>query len=222
MPGFAFARSASPVSAPRIESGLWPNSQTLRDGDLIVYTNNATYTTSSIPVPRNLLGIDKTAHYQQTSVLAGILGVVREPGISNATGVVTSYPVLSTVNAGAAPNYSFVGMSTGRPVDPNTGRSRLEYYPFAPENIFIAKLDSSSANATPALNNTLAGIIISGSTGNFTYTIDTNAVASPNDQCLRIISCDESDPLYGNGKGRVYVQVLGSFSQGITNVIYTT
>lgn len=220
MPGFQFAYSTAPVSAPRIETAFWPNSQTLRDGDIVVFTTNATYTTSSIPVVRNLLAIDKAADYKQGTPIAGILGVVREPGISNSTGVVTSYPTLPTVNAGAAPNYSFVGMSTGRPVDPATGRSRFEYYPFSSDSIFVAKLDATSANATPLLENTPCGLILTVSGNLITYTIDTNASAA--DQCLRILRCDESDPLYNNGKGRVYVQAFGTFSQLTTAVNYTT
>lgn len=218
MPGVKFAYTLNGRPPVMVEA-LIGKSETVYAGDAVGQTTNATYSISSVPAIRKILAGDKTAHYKEGTPVAGIFGVAAWSGTSDANGRWSAFASVGGNQAGAG-NYQFNVMGQGVPTDPNTGQSRWWGYAAAQQNVFVCALDATASNATPALNSTLAGLILTTSGGITTFTIDTGAAAA--DQCLRIIKCDESDPLYGSAKGRVFFQFLESFDQYFTAVNYST
>ena len=176
--------------------------------------------TSSIPVVRMLIAADKTAHYKEGTPVAGIMGVAVWDANTGSTGQIQGSVSAAGVNTGTGVILNFPSISSGIPVDPNTARARIDYYTASEMNVFLGKLDSTAAAATPARNNTLAGLILTTASGVTTYTIDTGAAAA--DQCLRILRCNEQDPLYGSVGGEVFFQFLPAFDQAQSGVNYAS
>src|SRR5207244_4341255 len=101
----------------------------------------------------------------QGTPVAGILGIEEYDVVTNANGQATGSPAPANVATGAGITYSFGSMAQGVPQDPNTNRSRAQIYSAGQGNVFVAALDSTAAAATPALNDTLAGFILTVSSG---------------------------------------------------------
>lgn len=219
MPGIRLAYTLNGRPPVMVEE-LIGKSETIYAGDALALTTNATYAINSVPCVRKVLAADKTAHYKEGTPVAGILGVAEWGGTTNSSGQWTSAALPGGVQPGAV-NYQFPSMGGGISQEPVTAQSRVVLYGAVGSNVFVCALDSTASVATPALNNTLAGLILTTSNGITTFTIDTGAASA--DQCLRIIRCDESDPLYNNGHGgRVFFQFLGSFDQYETGVNYSS
>jgi hypothetical protein len=192
----------------------------LRGGDLVVQTTKSTLTANGVAVVRMLLAADKTAHYKEGTPVAGIFGVAEYDCATDGNGIINGNVTAPNVANGAGITYNFPSNALRVPPDINTGRSRVQIYLANTVNVFVGALNSGSSAATAALNNTLAGFILSTTNGVTTYTIDTNAAAA--DQCITIIKCDETDPLYGFTGGRVFFQFLPAFCQSLTGVQYAT
>lgn len=228
MPGIRFAY-VTIGDSPQLGAGLLANSLSgtgtppaanLRGGDVVAQTTAAALTAAGAAVIRMLLAADKAAAYKEGTPVAGIMGVAAWDANTSNLGQIQGSVNAPGVNTGAGAILNFPSISSGMPVDPNTARSRVDYYTASEMNVFLGKLDATSAAATPARNNTLAGLILTTSGGVTTYTIDTGAAAAA--QCLRILRCNEQDPLYGSVGGEVFFQFLPAFDQAQTGVNYST
>jgi hypothetical protein len=228
MPGISFIKCLADDVAS-IQDGLFANSMTgtgtppaayLRAGDVVVATTKSTLTAAAAVVIRMLLAADKTAHYKEGTPVAGILGVAAYGAATDGGGAISGGVLPANVAASSQPIYNFPSAGSGISPDSNTNRDKIQYYPFNALNIFSGVLDATSSAATPALNGTLAGFILTTSNGVTTYTIHTGAAAA--DQCIIILGCDEVDPLYGSVGGRVFFQGVPSFCQSLTGVPYST
>jgi hypothetical protein len=228
VPGIRFAYVIE-GDTPIVGSGLFANllsgtgappAAYVRAGDALVSTTKSTLTANGVAVVRMLLAADKTALYKEGTPVAGILGISQFDASTDGNGIINGNVTPPGVATGAGITYSFPSMSQTTPVDSFSNRSRVQYYTASPLNVFVGALGAGSANATPALNNTLAGLLLTTTAGVTTYNVDTTAGATQ--QCLTILRCDESDPLYGTGLGRVFFQFLPSFSQATTGVNYST
>jgi len=199
-----------------------PPAAALRGGDLVALTTKSTLTAAGAVVVRMLLAADKTAHYKEGTPVAGILGVQEYDASTNSLGQAVGNTAPAGVAVGSGVTYSFPSMAGGIPQDPVTNRSRDQVYSAGQGNVFVAALDATATVGSPALNNTLAGLILTVASGVTTYTIDTGAAAA--DQCLEIINCDESDPLYvaATAGCRVFFRFLAAFDQSLTGVNYST
>ena len=147
--------------------------------------------------------------------IAGILGVALFGATTSAASQITGGPALGYGNI----NYQFQSIGQGVPTDPKTGCSLIQYAAAVPQNVFKGFLDSTAANATVTLNNTLAGLIQTVVGGVTTYTIDTVLAAGA--PCLRILRPEMTDVNYGANGGAVYFQFLENYSQPLLGVNYT-
>lgn len=226
MPGFTYARNNINAKAPAKVAytlGKAYASSTAKGlvmaGDWVVITTNTNHTTSSYPVVRPLVAADKTAHYQQGTPIAGLLGVAEMGAQTDANGFASAPIVPANVATSAIPIYNLPTVPTGYKVDPNIGYSRIVVTVAGSGNEFKGRLNSGTA--TGALNGTLAGLILATSGTNTTYTVDTapsgGAIAG-GDACLIITKWDERDLL----NTLVYVRVVGAFAQPATGINYTT
>lgn len=222
MPGIRFAQDQNGMGNPLIERYMGQGGSggggTIYQGDLVVLTTKSTLTTNATPVVRTLLAADKTAHYLQGGVAAGILGMGLSDMVTNSSGVANASINPGGVSAGGV-IYPLPSDSAGWGLDTNTGRSFYGVALASGENLFYGYLDSSSANATPALDSTLAGFILTG-TAPTTFTVDTNAATA--DQCIIIVRCVETDPNYGKASGLVVFRFVGSFNQYATGINYSS
>lgn len=226
MPGiqFAYTLNTGPVAtqgtllANSLSGTGTPPAAYLRGGDLVVLTTKTTLTSGGIVVTRMLLAADKTAHYKEGTPVAGIFGVSPYDAATDANGIVNASVPAPNIATGAAISYNFPSMSGDAPPDTATNRSRVQPFLANLTNVFVGALDS--ATASHALDGTLAGFILTVSSGVTTYTIDTGAAAA--DQCITIIKPNESDPLYNAAKGSVFFQFLPAFCQSLTGVSYST
>lgn len=221
---FAYTLNSGPVSA---QGFLLANSLTglgtppanyLRANDPVVLTTKSTLTSGGIAVVRQLLAADKTAHYKEGTPVAGLLGLAEYDCSTDSNGSINGSVPPAGVTPGAQVVYNFPSMSGDSPPDTATNRSRIQVYLFNLTNVFQGYLNS--AVASHALDGTLAGIILSTTSGVTTWTIDTGAAAA--DQCLTIIKPNETDPLYNAAAGPVFFQVLPAFCQSLTGVPYST
>lgn len=238
MPGILFAGArGGGTPAPEIGQYLLANSLTgtgtppanaLQAGDLVCLTTKSTLTSSSNVVTRPLLAADKTAHYKEGTPVAGILGVAVTSVTTNASGVAGAPPALGGISTNAAINYPLSGPAM-QAVDVASGRSYLPVYMFGGRNIFKARLDTAAGAVTLAhqYDDTLAGFILTTTSGITVFTVDTGAAAA--DQCIRIVGPDEQDPLYNTSVAQsaangcyVFFEALSSFSQVLTGVPYST
>jgi hypothetical protein len=194
-------------------------SQTIQQGDAVALTTNATYSLSSVPALRKVLAADKTAHYLQGVPVAGIAGVAAYGIVTDANGRPSGTPALPATNFGGV-IYDFPGMASGIPNDTNTGQALMQYYAAHPQNVFFAALSAASAAATHALDDTLAGLLLTTVGGVTTYALDTTAAAA--DKCVIILRPRESDPLYGAVGGSMFFQFVQSFDQTLNGVQYTS
>jgi hypothetical protein len=226
MPGFQYVRTSTNNQSPhRLAYTLGKSyaSSTAKGlvmaGDIVVLTTNSNHTTSSYPVVRPLVAADKTAHYQQGTPIAGLLGVAEMSAQTDTNGFASAPVTPANLAASAIPIYALPTVPSGFDVDPNIGYSRIVISLFDQNNEFKANLNSGTTSG--ALNGTQAGLILATSGTNSTYTIDTapsgGAIAG-GDACLLITKWDERDP----SQKAVYVKCHPSFQQGNTGVNYTT
>lgn len=226
MPGFQYGRTRVNVQTPhRLAFTLGKSyaSSTAKGlvmaGDIVVLTTNTNHTTSSYPVTRPLVAGDKTAHYQQGTPIAGLLGVAPMSAQTDTNGFAGSPVLPAGVSAGAQPIYALPTVPSGYAVDPNIGYSRIIITLMDGSNEFIANLGSGTA--TSVLVGSLAGVTIATSGTNSTYTVDTapsgGAVAG-GDACLIITDYVKRDP----NLTQVYVKAVGLFQQSNTGIMYTT
>ncbi len=230
MPGIFFAsspggKSSSPGVQPYLLANGLIGSNTaslpgaMYQGDVVVLSLATSLTGTApynVPVCRQLLADDKTAHYLQGTPIAGILGIatydVQTSGVNtggaNAGGAGLAPPALGAIATGAGINYPLSGPAMlGN--DVATNRS---YQPVvvASGNIFAARMQLNStdftttATVTHQYDNQLAGFKLITTGGITTYYIlpetglpniaGANSAAA--DCCLEIIGVNEQDPLY--------------------------
>lgn len=226
MPGFTYAGTTSNNRSPAklgYTLGKAYASSTAKGlvmaGDWVVLTTNTNHTASSYPVVRPLVAADKTAHYQQGTPIAGLLGVAEMGAQTDANGFASGPILPSGVATSAIPIYALPTVPTGYKVDPNIGYSRIVITEASGGNKFRGRLNTGSATA--ALSGTIAGLILAASGTVTTYTVDTSpsggAIAG-GDACLIITGWDSRDSL----NTAVYCRVVGAFQQPATGINYTT
>lgn len=241
MPGIQFAGSeAGFTGVPNVNKYLLANSLTgtgtppaaaVYTGDIVALTQASALTSGGNTVVRQLLAADKTAHYLQGSPVAGLLGVCMNDVQSNASGIATAPPYIGPgVTSGAPINYP-LSESAMWGADRATNRNYMKVALFEPGNVFLGRLNMVAGAITlqHQYDGLLAGIIMTTTSGVTQYTID-SATASGADACVRIIGPNEQDPLYNtlvaSGSSvqgpSVFFEVLSSFCQFLTNVVYTS
>lgn len=194
----------------------------------MVLTTKSTLTSSGNTVLRMLLAADKTAHYKESTPVAGILGVAAWAARTNASGVAVGTPPLGAITTSAAIPYplSQAGMQAS---DPGSGRSYEAVDLFTGGNVFLARLDTAAGAITlqHQYDNTPAGVILTTTSGVTVYTIEPAPTAL--DQCFRIVGPNEADPLYNTVVAQsaavgpsVFVEIMPAFDQYLTAVNYST
>lgn len=200
-----------------------PPAAYLRGGDLVALTIASALTASSIAVVRMLLAADKTAHYKESTPVAGILGLAEYDCATDGNGVLNGNVPPAGVTPGASITYNFPSMGQGTPVDSATNRSRIQIYEANLQNVFVGALTTEgAANANHALDGLGGGLILTTSGGVTTYTLDDDPAAA--DTCIVFVKPDESDPNYNvaNGGGRMFFQFLPAFCQSLTGIQYSS
>lgn len=236
MPGLRYVgTNAGFVDVPNVRPVLLANSLTgtgtppaaaLQSGDVMVLTQNSSLTSGGNTVGRMLLAADVTAVYKEGTPIAGIYGMARDSCSSNASGVAQPPPPLGGVQTSAAIPYSY-GYAGMMPVDDATGRSQESVNVFYPGQIFGAPLYPGGGAVTVQhqYDETLAGLRLTTTSGVTSYQVDVGATT----KILRIIAPNTQDPLYNtlvattatNGC-EVFFEVLESYSQALTGVVYST
>lgn len=195
-----------------------PPAATLQPGDFVALTTNASLATSSTPVVRMLLAADKTAHYEEGGVRAGVLGIYDSQVNTNSSGV-----VMAQQSAGGVITRT-PGMASMNPLHP-CGHAQDTIVVATADTVFEMNLATAAASQTAlaALRGTLGGITLSTTSGVTTYTVNTTDTGE--DLMLEIVDVDISDP---NLK-RVFVRFLGtgltptgSYMQYDTGTNYST
>lgn len=195
-----------------------PPAAKLQAGDFVVLTTLSTLTTSSTPVIRPLLAADKTAHYEEGGVRAGVLGICDGPVETNSSGL-----VLASQSAGGVITRT-PGMASMNPLHA-CGQAQDTVIVITADTVLEAQLGTaaSSAAAFNALVGTLAGITLSVSSGVTTYTLNTSDTGE--DLMCQIVGVDTADTTFK----RVFFRILGtgltptgSYMQWDTGVPYST
>lgn len=240
MPGIQFSGSeANFRGVPDVNKYLLANSlagtgtppaAAVYAGDIVALTQASALTSGANTVVRMLLAADKTAHYLQGSPVAGLLGVCMDDVASSAAGIAIAPPVIAPgVTSGAPISYPLSNSGMWG-ADRATNRNYMKVALFVPGNTFLGRLDMTAGAITlkHQYDGLLAGIIMTTTSGVTTYTID-SATASGADACIRIIGPNEQDPLYNTTVAissatgpSVFFEVLPSFSQYLTNVVYSS
>lgn len=187
-------------------------------GDVVVFTTKSTVTTAANKVVRTVVADDKTAHYAEGGIRAGLLGISESNIRTDANGKVSA--VAST--GGYFPKVP--SAPSLNPFDTN-GHSQTTFTEFDAESVFKTKLAvaSSSAAVYLALPGTLAGLTIP-TTDNGIFKV--NLTDTGADLCFRIIDVDPNDTTFTN----VFVAIImlgtttivGSYAQATTSVAYST
>lgn len=187
-------------------------------GDVVVYTTKSTVTTASNKVVRTVVADDKTAHYAEGGIRAGLLGICETNMKTDANGKITA--VAST--GGYFPKVP--GGGSLNPLDTN-GHAQATFTLFDAQSVFKAKLavPSTTAAIYQALVGGLAGLTIP-TTDNGIFKV--NLTDSGADLCFRIIDIDPNDTTFAN----VFVSIItlatttivGSYAQASTGVAYST
>lgn len=190
----------------------------MKAGDVVVYTTVAALTTAGAKVVRPLLEADKTAHYEEGGVRAGILGVCDEPVATNSAGAFMA----ETANGGYLPKVP--GLASLNKLDTN-GHAQQTFVIATPDTVFKANLAAAAASLAVylALKGSLAGITMTNASGGSEYTI--NVTDSGEDLMVKIVDVDPNDATFTN----VFVSILGSgltpsgsYMQNDTQTPYST
>ena len=217
MPGISYVGRRNGLTVPIRSERLLSNSiaaasatnPALYSGDIVVLTNIAALTGASPNNPaviRRLSRADGAAFYADAGpIRTGVLGVTFDNVITNATGQVIGSP-----HQGAPPGNAILNMPNEAgaiPVDPVTGRSRLNVFIADPTMVFMARINVNTTTFAAGLtlghqfDNVRAGIAISANGNQGIFTIDTAAtntdVIATNKCPLIILGPNESDPNYG-------------------------
>lgn len=222
MPGVRFAYAvAGQVGVPDIVQALLAGGSaggvTIYNGDFTVKTTKTTLTANVVPVLRTLLAADVTATYQQTGSIAGIFGAACEDVTTNGSGQAIQSPALGGIATGGQVIYSY-GYDGLQAVDPNTSRSYTRVIEATGNMVFGIKLSAASAIGTPALLTTSAALLLTTTNGVTNFQVDTTNATTA---VLVIVGINTSDALYGQKGCEVFCQVLATYRQGTTNVLYT-
>lgn len=204
-----------------------PPACALLQGDFVVLTQVAALTSGGQTVLRMLLAADKTAHYKEGTSVAGILGINTDNLQTNPSGICTGPPVIGAIASGAAINYPLSGPGMWGQ-DVATNRNYGGVIVADSQIVYTARLYTGAGSVTlkHQYDGTLGGITMATTSGVTTYTINTTDTGV--DACIKIIGPNEQDPLYNttvaqNAAGpTIFFQILGSFQQGSTNVVYST
>lgn len=237
MPGIYYAGpEGGQTYAPDIRPYLLANSLTgagtppanaIQFGDLVCLTQATALTSGGNTVVRPLLAADVTAVYKEGTPIAGVLGIAMDSVQSNSVGAPAGGPppLGGITTAAAIPYpYAYAGM---QPVDDATGRGQLSVVVFRPGQVFIGTLYVGGGTVTlqHQYDDTLAGFHLTTVSGITTFTVDTGATT----KILRILGPVTQDPNYNKASGTVqtgapsvYFELLGSYSQAETGVVYST
>ncbi len=183
-----------------------PPAAQLQAGDLVVLTTASALTAAGVVVCRMLLAADKTAHYKESTPVAGILGVCTATVDTNSAGGATGGGV------------SLGGVIYGNPSEEftygvdSTGRGTLNVIVADNATVFRAKLNTGTASG--AIVDTLGGFTLSTTSGVTTYTVNTTDTGV--DACVKFTGFNPDDTT------EVYFNILGSFQQYGTGVTYSS
>lgn len=226
MSGFSFAyresgavalRDTYPLAKSMNGTGT-PPAAGMKAGDLVVYTTVAALTTSAAKVVRPLLGADKTAHYEEGGVRAGILGICDNDVNTSSSGAV------STVMSPGGVISRTQGMASMNALDSN-GHGQQTFVIATSDTIFKAQLATAASTTAvyKALKGGLGGITITVTAGVSVYTVNTSDTGE--DLMLNIVDVDITDLT----RKTVFVKILntgltpsGSYLQYETATAYST
>lgn len=215
MSGLTFAyRKGSVLPTPNCLEVLIGKSTQIHAGDILIRTENATYTTGATPVVRPLLSGDTVTSSN------GIVGVALFDIQTNSSANLVSVSSAVTVDTRGQLNTS-LPITNVLPTDPVTGYVRIYVGAFDPENVWRG---TSATNDVVSFYQVgrLAGITASAATFPSNYTIDLNATTA---NCPFIIDgVDTEAPQYNsaNGGGVVFVRCLPAFDQQNTGNLWAT
>jgi len=215
MPGFAYSGRKGPAfPTPDIIEVLVGKSTQLTNGDVLVYTNSATYTTGQNLVVRPLLSGDTI------TTSNGVVGVCPYAVGTDSSGNITSTTSPVTVDAKGRITPQLPSIPNALPSDPNTGYTRLWVFSFDQTNKFKAKTQTSDT-ANYYLLGRSVGVAASAATWPAVYTIDDDT-AQANSPFI-VEGVDTDDALYNSaaGGGAVFVTCKNTFYSRNTGGFFT-
>lgn len=221
MSGFQFAWRRSGLPVPSVGEVLVGKSTTIRAGDVLIETNNSTYTgttTGQILVVRPLLSGDTI------TTSAGIKGVALFDIKTDSSAILTAMTSPVSVDTRGKVDTSMI-YTFDLPTDPDSGYIRIPIALFDTENVFAALTNANEIADFYALERAV-GITASSSAVATagTHTIDVDAAAA---NCpLKVVGVDSEHPQFNsaNGGGRLFVMGQPTFytGPGGTGAYFTT
>lgn len=210
-------RNTSPLGNPLVQSYDLAASQTINPGDWVVLTN-----AGSVIRVRKLASGDISAHFTVSGSVAGVLGIAMFSAVTNSSGVSNGSTTPSYVAAGAAPIYPIPNYSSSIDGDPVAGVSRLDVAVTDSNASFIMRAQTTSNAAVTVGPNTLTqsvGIQIY-NTSDFAW----NFGSTGSDIVGYVSGLLEQDNYFNvsSTQCRVEAKILSTYSQWLTNVLYTS
>ncbi len=213
---FSYAgRAATAFPTPDMVKVLVGKSTQIHDGDVLILTNNSTYSNGTTLVARPLLSGDTIV------VTNGIVGVAPFDMQTNSSAAPINVTSPVTVDPRGqiqtqVPNLGFVSRT-----EPVTGYTEITVWAFSSQNRFFAQTQTSDV-ANYYLLNRNVGIAADQATFPSNYYVDDDAAAA--NAPLIVTDIAESDPQFNsaNGGGSVTVVCKPTFYEGLTATFWTT
>lgn len=211
MSGFSFAWRRSGLPVPSVGEALIGKSTTIYAGDVLILTNNSTYTgttTAQILVVRPLLSGDTIA------TTAGILGVALFDISTDSSAKLQDVTSPVSVDTRGKVDTSII-YTNDLPTDPDSGYLRIPVALFDEENVFGALTASNNiADYYAMLRN--VGITASSAAVGTAGTHTLNLAAASANSPLKVVGVDSEHEQFNsaNGGGRLFVMGLSTFYVG--------
>lgn len=208
------ARKGTAFPTPDCITVLVGKSTQIHAGDVLVATNNSTYSNGTVIVARPLFSGDTV------TTSNGLYGVALYDMQTDSSANPTSVTSPVTVDARGAivtqvPNIGYVS-----PVDPVTLYAKTYIASFDASNTFGAQTATNDV-ANYYLLNRRVGITASAASAPSTYLIDDDAAAA--NAPLIVNNVDASDPQFNsaNGGGTVFVSCVPTFNSAQTGGFFS-
>lgn len=211
MSGFQFAWRRSGLPVPSVGEAMIGKSTTIRNGDVLILTNNSTYTgttTGQILVVRPLFSGDTVA------TTFGLLGVSLLDIATDSNGKLTSIASPVSVDSRGKVDTSVI-YTNDLPTDPESGYLRIPVALFDDENVFAALTASNNiADYYAMLRN--VGITVTGNDFDPAPVHTINLAAAAANSPLKVVGVDSEHEQFNsaNGGGRLFVMGLSTFYVG--------